>query len=567
MGTTAVRKETLEEVLLRVEELERRVATLERRDEKPAAQPVAAETLPVATPPLLAPSFSLSGGTFATIAKALLGFAGAYLLRAVAESGSFPQSLGILAGLLYAVAWLVWSTRQDRADKFASTLYSCTATLIFSGLIWENSLRVQQLTPAWSASLVAAFSCAGLFLAWRRRLPAVASVVMVVGSTLPLALLIATHHLVPFTAALLVIAAASEFAACRGALMGQRWIVAVAADLAIFLTAWAITRPEGLPDGYPMFNMSQVVALQIGLVLIYVLGMGYRTLIDGADIVHFETGQNVVAIALFIWGSVLMGREARLVRHFVEAFCMLAGLSCYATAILFLSRRERLRNFFMYSLFGLALVMAGVSMLFSGVVLVLVWCAWAIATAWLGTHERHISLQLHAPVYLASAALVSGLMEFSVHALHGTAAPSGAPLLEIVLTTVALALCYWLEGIGGSGNARVPALLIATLLCWSLLGLGAAAITSTLGPDSFISSTLRTGFICLLALGSALAGVRSRDRPECVWLLYPLMLYGAYRLLVEDFPNGRPTALALSLLFYGGTLLLLTRVVRSPRST
>jgi hypothetical protein len=47
-----------------------------------------------------------------------------------------------------------------------------------------------------------------------------------------------------------------------------------------------------------------------------------------------------------------------------------------------------------------------------------------------------------------------------------------------------------------------------------------------------------------------------------LWLLYPLMTYGAYRLLVEDFPNGRPTVLALSLLFYGGTLLQLTRMVR-----
>jgi hypothetical protein len=44
------------------------------------------------------------------------------------------------------------------------------------------------------------------------------------------------------------------------------------------------------------------------------------------------------------------------------------------------------------------------------------------------------------------------------------------------------------------------------------------------------------------------------------------MLYGGYRLLAEDFPHGRPTALALSLLFYGGTLLLLTRLVRAEKA-
>ncbi len=558
MGTTAVvRKETLEEVLLRVEALERRVAALEGHDQKPAVEPVIAE---VPRPP----AFSLSGGTFATVAKALLAFAGAYLLRGVAESGSFPQSLGILAGLLYAVFWLFWSTRQHALDKFASTLYGCTATAIFCGIIWENSVEAQHLTPAASALLIALFSCIGLMLAWR--MPSIAATVMAAGSALPLVLLIATHHLVPFTAALLVIAAANEFAACRGALLSYRWIGALAADLAVFLIAWAITRPQGLPEGYPMFGMPQVVGLQIALVLIYVLGMGYRTLIDGSDIVHFETGQNVISIALFIWGSVLMGREAPAVRHIVEGFCVLAGLSCYAAAVLFLAKRERLRNFLMYALFGLALLMAGVSMLFAGVTLVVTWCVLAIAAAWLGTHEHRISLQLHAPVYLGAAALVSGLIEFAARALHGTAAPSGTRLTEILLTTAALALCYWMEAIGGSGKARAPALLIATLLCWSLLGLGAAAITSTLGPDSFISSTLRTGLICALALGLALAGIRCRDRAECVWLLYPLMLYGAYRLLAEDFPNGRPTALALSLLFYGGTLLLLTRMVRTART-
>ena len=197
MGTAAVGKATLEEVLLRVEELERRVAALEIGEETPAPQP-AQEALS----PRPAPLVSLSGGAFATVAKALLGFAGAYLLRALAESGSFPQSFGILAGLLYAVFWLVWSTRQESQDKFASTLYSCTATLIFAGIIWENTVHNPRLTPTWSAAFVALFSCIGIFLAWSRRLPPVASIVMVSGSVLPLALLIATHHLVPFTVAL-----------------------------------------------------------------------------------------------------------------------------------------------------------------------------------------------------------------------------------------------------------------------------------------------------------------------------------------------------------------------------
>lgn len=555
MGTSAVGKDLVEQLLLRVAELERRVAALEGRDQPAAVQPVISEA-----PAPHGASFAFFDGAFSTVAIALLGFAGAYLLRAVAESGSFPEMVGVVAGLLYATGWLIWAARHD---GLTSTLYAATATAIFCGIAWENTIRLQLMSPAVSAAAVAGFTCMGLFLGSRRRLPAVATIVLIAGSCLSLALFFATHNLVPFTAAVLIIAGANEVAACRGMLLEHRWIGALAADFAVFLTAWAITRPQGLPEGYPMFGMPHAVALQIGLVLVYVLGMGYRTLVEGSDILHFEIAQNVVAIALFIWGSVLMGREAPAVRGIVETFCLLAGFACYAAAVFFLARRPRLRNFIMYGWFGLALVMAGVSMLLSGVPLVLAWSALSIAAAWLGTHERRISLQLHAPVFLAAAALVSGLIEFAAHALHGSAAPSGARLTEILLTTAALAICYRMQTFGES---RIPALLIAVLLCWTLLGLGAGAITTTLGPGSAFSSTLRTGLICALALGLAKAGLRWRERAECIWLLYPLMLYGAYRLAVEDFPNGRPTALALSLLFYGGALLVLTRVMRNAKS-
>jgi hypothetical protein len=507
--------------------------------------------------------FSFTGGNFATVAKALLGFAGAYLLRAIAESGSLPQSIGIAAGLVYAIFWLIWSTRLGPEDRFGTTLYGLTSTLIFSGLVWENSVQVHALPFPLGAFLITLFAYAGISLAWRRNLPGIAAIVAVVTASLCLVLLVATHDVVPFTAALLSIAAASEFAACNGQWLGQRWFPALAADLAVLIVAWVITQPQGVPESYHPFGMSSVVALQMTLVLIYVLGMGYRTLVTGSDITNFEIAQNTAAIALFIWGSVVMGREAPAPRFVVEAFCVLAGMACYATAVLFLARKSRQRNFLMYGVFGLALVMAGISILFSGLPLVVVWCTLAVVTSWLGTHEHRISLQLHAPVFLAAAAVGSGLIGFARQALHGANPPSASRLIEISLATVALALCYWMAGSGETGKARIPALLIAALLCWAILGLCGAGITTLLGPDSTISSTLRTGLICALSLALARPGMR---RPELVWLLYPLMLYGAYRLLSEDFPHGRPTALALSLLFYGGTLLQLTRMMRGERT-
>src|ERR1017187_6839673 len=43
--------------------------------------------------------------------RALLGLAGAYLLRALTESAVLSSGAGVAAGILYAVLWLGWAAR------------------------------------------------------------------------------------------------------------------------------------------------------------------------------------------------------------------------------------------------------------------------------------------------------------------------------------------------------------------------------------------------------------------------------------------------------------------------
>src|SRR5690349_8385475 len=45
------------------------------------------------------------------LGRALLGVAGAYLLRALTESGNLPASAGVGVGILYAIAWLILAAR------------------------------------------------------------------------------------------------------------------------------------------------------------------------------------------------------------------------------------------------------------------------------------------------------------------------------------------------------------------------------------------------------------------------------------------------------------------------
>ena len=115
---------TMEQLALRVQQLELRVQLLESSaiQASSALQPASAADHPAvplqqptplsltpepdtAPPPALTPS--ATGGRFPVIGKALLGIGGAYVLRALAESGAIPTSILVVIAFVYACAWLV----------------------------------------------------------------------------------------------------------------------------------------------------------------------------------------------------------------------------------------------------------------------------------------------------------------------------------------------------------------------------------------------------------------------------------------------------------------------------
>ena len=80
--------------------------------------------------------------------RAVLGIAGAYLLRAVAESSVVPRSLVLFAAVLYACGWMFWAARAASTNRFASATYAVTSAMILSPLVWESTVRLKVLSPA-----------------------------------------------------------------------------------------------------------------------------------------------------------------------------------------------------------------------------------------------------------------------------------------------------------------------------------------------------------------------------------------------------------------------------------
>jgi hypothetical protein len=81
------------------------------------------------------------------------------------------------------------------------------------------------------------------------------------------------------------------------------------------------------------------------------------------------------------------------------------------------------------------------------------------------------------------------------------------------------------------------------------------------GGDPAVTATLRT--VVLAGSAFLLAGISrfERSRPAA-WLVYPFLVLGGMKLLLDDLRTGRPVTLFVSLAVYGGALILAPRLLR-----
>jgi len=224
--------------------------------------------------------------------------AGAYLLRAIAESGAVPAKVVFAAATLYAVAWLLWASRAHAGRRLSTTLYSLTAALILAPLLWEATVRFHTVTPWQTSVILVAFTLIGLAVSWRQDLLVVTTISILTGIGTAGALLIATYDVLPFAFVFLAIAAAVETCACLSRWLGERWLAAAAADLAVFLATWVVTNPRGLPDGYAPIPATALFAAQMALLVIYLSSVMVRTLVHRRTFTNFETVQCAFAFVI-----------------------------------------------------------------------------------------------------------------------------------------------------------------------------------------------------------------------------------------------------------------------------
>jgi len=539
-----------------LQDLQRRVQNLEERLGA-GVEPVAS----VATPATEAGP-TLPPNALPTFGRAVLAIAGAYVLRTLTEMGVLSPVAGVTLGLVYGIVWLIVAARLPDKPKFPVALSTVTSVAIVAPLLWEASARLNAISSWACAAFLAGYLILGLALSWSKQSVVIPAIVSLTSASVAALLLLATHELYPFTLALLVLVAALEWAAFRGRQGAWRWLAAALADLAVVLLTFIASRPE-LPEGYAVIPAHAALTAQGLLLLIYAASAVTRTLIQRVRFSVLETAQTTAVLL------VSMGGAAATVSGDASAalglFALAAGLACYVLSFFVVGLAIKW-NFRAWATFGLLLVLAGTFLPFSGSRRYwIVWCGCAVACCWIATATRRPTLGLHGAAYLLLGALASGNMVQPLSRIFNGL--DAAPRWWSVALLVGSAVVAWIAVANSSPGETAhwrnlaTSSILAAIVIWVLAGAAAHGLVAAWPGGGAPAETVGTAVLTLLSIVLASSGVRWQ-RKELVWLVYGLMALAAWKLVARDFQNEHNLALVASLLLYGGTLILLPRILQ-----
>ncbi len=480
----------------------------------PSAEPVPADgpaSVPsLATEPALPSIAALAG-------RCLFVLAGAFLVRALTDSGAFPRGAGVALGLAYALTWLVLADRAARAGSAAAaTAWGVTALVIACPLVWEASTRFDVLRPTAAAAVLSAVAAAALGASVHRNLPALAWTAVLSLLATACLLLVATHALVAFGAFFVVLAAGAGAASVRRGWAGLPWLPAVVADLVILEAVWISARPEGLPEAYAGLSRGAVLALALALFAAPLAGMVRRSFGRAGTPEAFEAVQLGAALFLMVFA--------------VSRLTPLAGLPPS-----------------------------------------LVWGLAGFAAAVAPARTVGSMAPAYGAILLLTAAVASGLAGFARHAFLGSPVagmPAPDSLVVLVLSAAATALLARRVRAGGGGRAARGAMF--ALACVSIAGAGALAVRGLallVARDGDPGRTAAARGAVLAAAAVLLASCRRLPTLSPLSrLAYPVLAAAGLKLLLEDLPSGHPSTLVATFVLYGAALMVVPRILRAARA-
>lgn len=551
---------SLEGLNARLEELERRVAMLERGQEALAPEP--AVIAPKPEPLLPALSIPQSTGFFSTMGKAMLGIAGAYLLRAMAESHWAPEALLAPLAILYALAWMAAAGRVARTTP--RIVYACTSVLILAPMLWELTLRFHVLAP-WADALALVAMAAVAFASTRAAdSAAISRIANLAVAALALVLAIATHSNLPFLAALLLLVMLCEYTELRGKIFGARRLVVLAADLGVWLLIYIYRGPHA---DYPEIGAAALIAPGFVLFTVAAVSTSVRMYVRHERSTAFETVQTAIAFLLASCGLLFFGPAGRFV--LLGGICLALAAAAYTAFFRVQSTGTNGKNRAELAAWSAALLLAG-----SFLCVPAQWRAeWlglsAMAATSFGVRTLLLSLAVQGNAFLLASTIASGLGAYAWRMLAGT--PTDTPPMAVFFVLICAAGCFGILRLRDGKFAQAVSYLylaVASLAISAMLTGGILALAALrLEPASHHLALFRSFSLCAVALVLALGGTVWR-RKELMHVAYVVVAVEALKLIAEDLRHGHLVYMAVSVCMFAITLIALPRVARraSPQA-
>jgi hypothetical protein len=461
--------------------------------------------------------------------------------------------------------WTVLAYRVAPRHPLSATFYAATTVIIAIPIVWEATTRLGLVTPEAGAVMLAVTTALVLVTAWRRNLETLAWIATMAACAVASVLLVMTGAAVAFTTLLIVLGVATLWLGYDRGWKMLRWVAARFADVAVLaLVGRALATP-------PRDDPSTVMAVQVLLLGGYLGSVGIRTLVRDRDVLPFELAQTGAILLVGLGGALLVAHQTGVGSMALGWALLVLATGCYTVE--FIDRRQtRGTNRYFYTTLALVFALMAAELLLGGAPLTVVWLTLALLAGWSAHHFGRDILAIHAIIYLAAAAVASGLVATTLVGLFASADAAWHPVHPTAWMVLGAFSLYWLSTMQRSAAASRPVidalrLVLAVCVVVSVAGVLVVTANALLAWGGVTPSqtgavaTLRTGVLALAALAVAWLGRRLGTRP-CRVLLYPLLGWGAVKLLVEDFRTSPPLLLVVAFALYGGALIVGPRIAR-----
>lgn len=558
-----------------VAELEDRVRSLEAgASARPLAASAAGDTLQKA--PLNTVAELQHSGNFnhlvSLTGRSIMILAAAFLLRFITEAKIVPPALGASLGVSLGVALLLLIPRSDRkGDRCSAAAHGLTAVAIALPLILETVVTLAIIPYRLGALFLAVFTAVGLAVAWRHRFRGLAWVFGLGAIILCFPLISKTGHHLEFFFILLALGAVTCLLAYSRRWHLLRWVAASALALVLLKLIFLASDGSGkLPvsEGPPV-----VQALCLAYLLVYLSIFSWRALVQRRGVKVFDVVQSAVAVLIGFGGAVRIALNNGAGTGLIGLFALMGAVAGYTVAFAFVSSRQgRGRAFFYFATLALVFLFLGSLVIVHGFGLTWCWIALGLAASGLGGRFHRVTLRYHAAVYITLASLQSGLISSSLLAFLVPATSSWPELSAMGGAALAAATAAYLilvmtqRGREVSFSRRLPCLALASLLMggtgyFAVMGL--ASISRSLPPTAH-SAMLALSRTLVISITAVFLGAMAPrlDLKELGWLIYPILLFGCGKLLLEDMKSGSAITLAVAFAALGGALVLGPRLLR-----